>query len=230
MGLIDQINDMRAQGYADDQIIDYLKQQGISMREINDSLNQAQIKSAVVGEQQMAQADYQTEGYSQPITQEYSQGQQYAPQEQYSQQSYPQEYPQGYSQPAMDSETIMQVAEQVFEDKIKKTEKQINEFNEFKTISKTQIDSLSERLKRIETMMDQLQIKILEKISSYGENLESIKNEMSMMEDSFQKMTGPILDNYNKSSDKKESKKSDDREDVSSSVDDILRKSLSKKK
>ena len=127
----------------------------------------------------------------------------------------------------------MQIAEQVFDDKIKKIEKQTSEFNEFKTISKTQIDSIAERLKRIETMMDQLQIKILEKISSYGDNLDSIKNEMSMIEDSFQKMTSPILDNYNKniSSGKISEKKSEEREDFTpSSVDDILRKAASKRK
>ncbi len=236
MGLIDQINELRTQGYPDDQIIDYLKQQGSSMKDINDALNQAQIKNAVMGEQNITQPEYSQQGYAQPMTQEqYPQdNQQYSSQEQYAQQGYPQDnYQQGYTPQQVDSETIMQVAEQVFEDKIKKTEKQITDFNEFKTISKTQIDSFSERLKRIETMMDQLQIKILEKISSYGENLDSIKNEMSMMEDSFQKMTNPILDNYNKSpsSGKTESKKSEEREDFSSSsVDDILRKSLARKK
>ena len=36
-----------------------------------------------------------------------------------------------------------------------------------------------------------MQIAILEKVGSYGQNLDSIKKEMSMMQDSFTKMVSP---------------------------------------
>src|SRR3989344_4397433 len=39
-----------------------------------------------------------------------------------------------------------------------------------------------------------LQISVLEKVGSYGQGIESIKKEMSMMQDSFGKMVNPILD------------------------------------
>ena len=40
-------------------------------------------------------------------------------------------------------------------------------------------------MKRIESIIDKLQSSILEKVGSYGSNLDSIKKEMSMMQDSF---------------------------------------------
>ncbi|VVB80110.1 Uncharacterised protein [uncultured archaeon] len=239
MGIIDQIQQMKSQGIPDDQIVENLKQQGVSPKEINDALNQAQIKNAVMGDQQMQNQNYPPE---------YPQQDPYAGQQQYYQEgAYPQQYTSDpYSQQQMpvssgiDANTVMEIAEKVFEEKIKKIEKQVSEFSEFKTLSQTKLDNLSERLKRMESLMDQLQIKILEKISSYGQNLEEIKGEMSMMEDSFQKMTNPLLDKSNSSQER--SPKSFARQDqtvesslqspgeTSSAVDEILRRSLNKKK
>jgi hypothetical protein len=53
------------------------------------------------------------------------------------------------------------------------------------------MENISDRLKKIETIIDKLQIAILEKVGSYGKNLEGIKKEMSMMQDSFSKMISP---------------------------------------
>src|SRR4030042_722700 len=47
MGVLDQIMQMKRQGIPDEQIVNGLAQQGISPREINDALKQAQIKNAV---------------------------------------------------------------------------------------------------------------------------------------------------------------------------------------
>jgi hypothetical protein len=91
-----------------------------------------------------------------------------------------------------DTDTIIEISEQVFSEKIKKEQKQINSLNEFATLIETRITNDHERLKRIESIIDKLQIAILEKIGSYGKNLESIKSEMGMMQESFEKMV-PVL-------------------------------------
>lgn len=234
MGIIDQIQQMKSQGILDDQIIENLKQQGVSPKEINDAINQAQIKNAVMGDQQMQNQDYSQQN---PYA-----GQQYyqegAYQQQYTNDPYPQQ--QAPVSNSIDANTVMEIAEKVFEEKIKKIEKQVSEFSEFKTLSQTKLDNLAERIKRMETVMDQLQIKILEKISSYGQNLEEIKGEMSMMEDSFQKMTNPLLDKANTSQERTTKGFSRQEQTVESSlqspgettsaVDEILRRSLNKKK
>ena len=72
-------------------------------------------------------------------------------------------------------------------------QKQIEELNEFKTLGQTKIETISERLKRIETTIDKLQISILNKIGSYGTNIDNIKKEMSMMQDSFGKVVNQAV-------------------------------------
>ncbi|MBS3094063.1 hypothetical protein J4474_00195 [Candidatus Pacearchaeota archaeon] len=240
MGLIDQIIQLRAQGYPDDQIIDALKQQGINPREISDAIAQAQIKNAVAGEQEMSAEEYQNvqNNYSdqqtmqapQPTQQNYpEQQQQYYGENQYGQQGGTQNggyyEQQNYSSGQNNSETTMEIAEQVFDEKIKKFEKQISESSEFKNTAQSKIDQISERLKRIENMIDQLQVKILDKVSSYNDSLSSIKGEMSMMEDSFQKMINPVLDKHTEHGKSSHEKAEEHHhEPISSKVDEILKK------
>jgi len=123
----------------------------------------------------------------------------------YNQEQYiPQE---GYAEPQMsgayDTDTIIEIAEQVFSEKIKREQKQIESLNEFATLVETRISNDNERIKRMEGLIDKLQVAILEKIGSYGKNIESIKNEMGMMQESFEKMV-PIL--HEKAEEKKVSK------------------------
>lgn len=121
---------------------------------------------------------------------------------QYQQPNYPQQdqaaYAAGYGySPApevMDTDTMIEIAEQVFSEKNKPLQKKIDEISEFKTIAQSNLDYISDRLKKIETIIDKLQASILEKVGSYGYGLESIKKEMGMMQDSFGKMVGNIAD------------------------------------
>ncbi len=87
---------------------------------------------------------------------------------------------------------VIEIAEQVFSEKIKKEQKQIQTLNEFATLIEARITNDHERIKRMESIIDKLQIAILEKIGSYGKDIQSIKNEMGMMQESFEKMV-PIL-------------------------------------
>lgn len=186
MTILEQIQQMKAQGIADQDIIATLQEQGISPKAINDALSQDQIKNAI------APQDYEVpqagQGYS---TQEIPQGnynQQYQdpgyyPQGSYSQQGYD---TQNYS--SSGTENIIEIAEQVFNEKISKIQEQLDSLNEFKTLAQVKIDTTAERVKKIEATIDKLQAAILQKVGSYGGTLESIKDEMSMMQNSFQKM------------------------------------------
>ncbi|MCK5604366.1 hypothetical protein KAR91_20925, partial [Candidatus Pacearchaeota archaeon] len=89
-----------------------------------------------------------------------------------------------------ETDTIIEVAEQVFIEKSKKMKKQISENNEFRALAGSKIEDISNRLKRIESSMDKLQSAILEKVGEYGNGLQSIKKEMDMMQDSFKKVVG----------------------------------------
>jgi len=109
----------------------------------------------------------------------------YYPQEGYGQES--ENYDKGFG-----TDTIIEIAEQVFEEKVKKLSLQISNFKEFSAIAETKFSNFENRLKKVESIIENLQIKILEKIGSYGQGLESIKKEMNMMQDSFSK-TLPIF-------------------------------------
>lgn len=208
MGVLEQISQMKNQGMQNNDIVATLQQQGISPKAINDALSQADIKKAVSAEgpQQdiVNQAPRQDQGQYIAKTQEVP-NEVYAPQTQsqgYSSEGY---YPQqGYDQYSgsqgglnVDSSTIIEISEQVFSEKIRKIEKQIKEVVEFKTISESTLNNLVERVKRMESMIDKLQISILDKVGSYGKNMDHLKKEVSMVQDSFRKMVNPIANRAN---------------------------------
>jgi len=239
MGALDQIMKMKSQGMNESDIIRNLQQQGIAPNEINNALSQAQIKNAVSpgpnqeqapqeqmqpsimenapetqapqqtpqNQFQQPQQNYLQQNY-QPQTQEVSQQppmQDYYPQEQYYQ---PQNYSQQYAN-NFDTDMVIEISEQVFNEKIKNIERELSQLIQFKAIAAAKIENISIRLKKIETMIDKLQISILDKISSYTGNISSIKKEMTMMQDSFSKALPSIVKHHKhkKSSTSKHKKK-----------------------
>lgn len=198
MGVLEQISQMRNQGMDDENIVRNLQERGVSPKAINDALNQAEIKKAVSDDEFMAPGPSpQKQAQYVPRTQE-MENQNYQPQEEQPQQEYysPQQGYADYSQEGggLDTSTIMEVAEQVFAEKMQKFQKQIKEVADFKAIAETKIDSISERMKRIELLIDKMQVEILEKVGSYGKGIENIQKEMEMMQDSFGKVINPLAD------------------------------------
>ena len=215
MGILEQVINMKKQGLNENEIIRNLQEQGITPREISDALIQSQIKKAVISENEESMQPsimrnyapekvseilnpqyYSDEGeeddYSPqfPQTQNYSRFQSpYSQQEEsYNEEYYPQETysEEGYSESSIDN--MIEIAEQVFSDKMKKVQNQIKELLEFKAIHDSKVQNLSDRLKRIEKMFDRMQISIINKIGNYGKNLETLKKEVEMVEDSFSKV------------------------------------------
>ena len=186
MGILERVMQMQKEGYSDQEIIDSLQEQGFSPRQIEDSLGQAQVKNAVAEEEEFYPPAPQQDEYM-PQTQEIGEQEMYAPQQQY-QEYYPQENYQGYETNAADN--TIEIAEQVFQEKIKAIQNQTNKSIEFQTIAKTQIENISERLKRIEVVFDKMQMAILDKVGAYGRDLNAMKKEVTMIEDSFEKLPG----------------------------------------
>lgn len=216
MAILEQIMQMKKQGIPDQEIINELSQSGISPREINDALKQAQIKYAVSNvdegelqpsimpeEEQYAPTPVNNQEYA-PVPQEEA----YAPQEQ-QQQYYTPSGGAEYSPAGIDADTVMEIADQIFSEKIKKIQKQLDATSEGAILLQSKTENISERLKKMETIMDKLQIAILEKIGSYGQNLESIKKEMSMMGDSFSKMISPSKESRRESEEYQEKESGD---------------------
>ncbi len=208
MGILEEVIQMKNQGKPEGEIISNLQQRGFSPRSVRDALNQAQIKNAVSNmnseetmqlsimaqPQEDGAAPIPQQDYYAPTTNTNEQNI-YAPQQEqfYSQQDYYQQ-PYDYAPTGNDSDTIIEISEQVFSKNIKNSAKQIEQLNEFKTLAQSKIDTISERLRRIEAVIDKLQIAILDKVGSYGQNIDEIKKEMSMMQDSFSKVINPLTD------------------------------------
>lgn len=205
MGILEEINQLQNQGANQSQIISQLQERGYSNKQIQDAFGQAQIKNAVAGEETGIPAPSPDEnqmggGYS-PSTQEIDYSQ--YPQESYSGESY-QAPQQDYSG---GSDVFIDIAEQVFNERIKKIQQQLESLNEFKVMGETKIDNLDTRLRKIEDIIDKLQISILNKVGSYGDTLNSIQKEMGMMQNSFSKALPGFKKPSTKSSSKKSSKK-----------------------
>jgi len=128
-----------------------------------------------------------------------NQEQQYPQPPHQSEEYIPQEYSpeQGYSydsQGVSDTDTLIEISEQVFSEKIKPLQKQLENLNEFKVLAQTKINNISDRLKRIELTIDNLQAEILERVGSYGRGLDNVKKEMGMVQESFGKIVNTLAD------------------------------------
>lgn len=128
-----------------------------------------------------------------PYGQQYQQypGEQYDGQEQYEGefQGYDENYQGGeYSGFSNSTDTMIEVAEQVFAEKVKKLSKELQELTEFKTIFEIKVENINERLKRMEKNFDKMQLDILGKVSEYGKGLDYMKKELDMVQDNFGKV------------------------------------------
>jgi len=206
MGALEDINEMRSRGVSDEEITKNLQEKGTSPKEINDAFSNSQIQTAVSNENLDTPTydELQSQNFQAPSPKNYTpKTQELSNEESYYPQNQEQEFYQGaptqedfgsYQAQGFDTDTIIEISEQVFLEKIQKIQKQVEELSEFKVLSESRIESLLERTKKMESLMDRLQIAILGKIDSYGDNLEGIKKEMSMMQDSFGKIIPKVME------------------------------------
>ena len=225
MGVLERVSQMQSQGKPEEEIKQILQEEGISPKEINDAFSQSKIKNAVSNTEDM-QPSIMSRGDSipkpndiyTPKTQEVEQEdltlpqeeelEQYNNYEQSPQENYSQEnYGDNYFSENSGSDLMIEISEQVFSKKIREIKKQIDIIDETKELMKVKIDDTINRINRIENTLDKLQIAILEKVGSYGTNLDSIKKEMSMMQDSFKKVVNKAVSKPIKKTAKKVSKK-----------------------
>jgi len=235
MAILEKVMQMKQQGMDDAQIVGFLRQEGISPKEINDALSQSKIKSALNSGPEVS--DNSLEGYGGSMEQSmmqsgqsgdygsgpgYSQGSgqsppEYPPQQEYVQpiggeQGQQEEQAQGYSEyspeygggqayseyqprPEIDLDTINEICEQTVEEKTDKLKKEISSFTKFKEDIDFDVQKMNERLTRIENSFNELQMAILRKIGSYGDDIKNISKEMYATQESFSKMLDPLTDN-----------------------------------
>jgi len=223
MSTLDKIREMQQKGMSEPQIIQNLREQGLSETEINQALEQSKIKAAIAPENTTTPVqETQTTQPQKPITQETDAGEmqpsvmtkepmpleqpiqptpgaEQTAEQEAQQYAYPtpQAYYPGYEQyqPYESSTEIMtEISEQVVEEKLDKIKKQIDELLKFKTIAENKTKDINERLKKIEAIIDRLQAAIIGRIGTYGQNIEDIKKEMELMQQSFSKALPSLIE------------------------------------
>ena len=112
--------------------------------------------------------------------------QQYAPAEQQPAYEYQQQYA---PQAGLSTDTITEIAEQVVAEKINPLRRDIEKVIDLKTTFESKIEYLDERLKRIEKIIDRLQISILQKVGEYITNVDDVKRELVETQKSFKSIT-----------------------------------------
>jgi DNA-binding FrmR family transcriptional regulator len=208
MGTLEEVKRMQQEGKSDREIISVLQQQRTSMDEIQEALAQSKIKQAVSNEfeysqnYQEAPADIQmtrqvqqnpgmepsllgSENSEQP--QEESHETQQNPAQQIYQDAYP-EYSSYGSSSSFSADTISEIAEQAVVEKLSSIRNKMDSILDTKTILDSKISSLDERLKRLEKMIDRIQLSVLQRVGEYVSNVEDIKREMVETQKSFKSL------------------------------------------
>lgn len=220
MATIEKVLQMKQRGMSDTDIVNYLRQEGVSPKEISESISQSNIKLAInkdnpTAEENQAEIDNSMQHSimqsERPVDQEgftdYSAenpepdpnqqtpiaGQEQAYQEYYPE--YQQQYQEYQPQQSLDIETVNDIAEQLIEEKTEKLEKQISAFTKFREEVQFDVQKMNERLTRIETKFDDLQMAIIKKIGDYGRDIGNISREMHLTQESFSKVLDPLTDN-----------------------------------
>ena len=212
MTALDRLLQLQQQGLSEQQMANALQQEGFSMKEINDSMNQARIKSAVSQEPEQNNGTYQENVPTAPqdgtyptpqntISGEYSQENYPAPQEATQQyQNYaPQQEAGGYYQnpEVTNTETMTDIVEQVMAEKTNEIMKKIESLDQIKNSLQREVGELKERLKRIEANMDTIQKAIIGRIGEFGESTKMVQRDLENIHGTMSKMMNPLIDNYN---------------------------------
>ena len=103
---------------------------------------------------------------------------------------------QSYDSYGASADMISEIAEQVVNEKLSKIRTKFDEIINFKVMAESKIDYLDERLKRIEKIIDRLQLSVLQKVGEYITNVEDIKKEMQETQKSLKSLASEKKQNY----------------------------------
>jgi len=129
----------------------------------------------------------------QESSQETSQEIEAYPEEQYPPQDYGGQVGGGYDQyqpyqDVMSSDVITEISEQVVEERLSEMHDRLEKAISFRNIAETKIINLDDRLRRIEQILDRLQLSLLQKVGDYVNDVRDIRTEMEETRKSFKKL------------------------------------------
>ena len=88
-------------------------------------------------------------------------------------------------QEGMSSDVITEIAEQVVSERMAQMRESLERTLDFRTVAEARIEGLNERLRRLEKIIDTLQLSILEKVGEYVGDVKHLKDELIETQKSF---------------------------------------------
>lgn len=88
-------------------------------------------------------------------------------------------------QEGMSSDVITEIAEQVVGERMAQMRENLERVLDFRTVAEAKIEGLNERLRRMEKIIDTLQLSILEKVGEYVGDVKHLKDELIETQKSF---------------------------------------------
>lgn len=215
---VEDVLRMMNSGMNDADIIRRLTDEGFSPVQISDALNQAKIKQEIAPSGVQAQQPQPMQPMTpppmppvprpvsavpkpvavvpqpQPMPSKSSKLEEQAYPYPYSYPSYP-SYPQEAQQQKVDTDTIEEIAEEIVNEKWLEVKNRISDVIEWKVYAEKRIDSIDERLKRIEMSFDRLQASLLSKVQEYGRDVKDLGSEVTSLGGAFGKILNPLVEN-----------------------------------
>ena len=219
---VDDVLKMMNAGMNDADIIRRLTDEGFSPVQISDALNQAKIKREIAPAGIQPQQMVQQPMTPLPPQMQMAQPQIPRPTQIPKPTAVPpqmpapakpsleeQAYPYPYTYPSyptypqtqeagtqkLDTETIEEIAEEIVNEKWLEIKNKISDVIEWKAYEEKRIDSVDERLKRLEISLDRLQAALLSKVQEYGRDVKDLGSEMGSLENAFGKILNPLVEN-----------------------------------
>lgn len=204
---------MQEEGKSDAEIIAALTEEGLKPTQISEALNQARIKQAVEAKakEKKARAKEAEEGLAPSIltarreelveaeevprpskeAEKVAKVAKGMPPEEV----YPYEYAEGEAAPAIDTEAIEEIAEEIVNEKWEEAKAKISSVIEWKEYTESRLKSMDEKMQRIESVLDRLQAALLGEVKKYGQGVKDLGTEMQSLEGAFSKILSPLVTN-----------------------------------
>lgn len=211
MATLDRVIQLQQAGLNEEGVINQLRQEGVSPREIETALSQSRIKEAMshqIPEEEMQQSIManEQEGYQQSYSQQPQQG--YSPQPNMPSSEPPQTYDnytnstqsyydgEYYGAGGTSAETISEIAEQIVNERFDNYHKKTGDIVAYQNETKDRISDIDHRLKRIEESIEQLQRDIIKRIGEFGDSNSLVHRDLENLHNTMSKMVNPLMDNY----------------------------------
>jgi len=169
---VDEALNMKQQGYNNDQIAQNLQSKGFDTNQVHEAINQAGLSAQNTPD--MGMPDY---GYEQ---------------------QYPQRPTQAPQETSMSDERIQEVAEAIIDEKWNEFTIDIKKVIEWKEKSEDRIAKIEQQVLDLKLSMDNLTKSMMNKISSYDQNIVNVGTEIKAMEKVFQQVLPNLTESVNK--------------------------------